>query len=168
MILVPYAELNGFRTIPDDELEDIFQRMQSEGLDKIVFYSGIVRTAKDFIETMKSKNNFPVFVKNDSGYAGFAWLNNLSGNTAMAHFCFFKGNPAVEAGRKILHYWFSFTGKEGPLFDVLTGMIPGFNRRAIEFVKKLGAVEVGAIPKLACNEFTKEKYSITILYYLRS
>lgn len=170
MILIPYVEANGFRTIPDDELVEIFDRIILEGLDRIVFYSGNVRTARDFIFVMKSQNNLPVFVRDKDGYVGFAWLNNLNGNNAMPHFCFFKGRRgelAIEAGKKILQYWFSFPGEGGPLFDVLVGMVPDFNTRAIEFVKKLGAIELGSIPKLAYNGFTQGKHGMTMLYYLR-
>ena len=63
-------------------------------------------------------------------------------------------------GFRLLDYWFSFPGDEGPLFDVLIGNIPARNRLAIKYIKKLGFVELGEIPHMADDGAMSVSYRV--------
>jgi len=171
MILVPYVELNGSRTISDDILISVFNQTKEDGIFDTVFYEGNINTEQDFISIMKSANNYPVFIfDEDKTPLGYAWLNGLGNNHAFAHFCYLKrswGKHTQEFGSKLLKYWFSFPGEEGLLFDVILGNVPDFNKHAHKYIEKLGFKKVGEIPKMCINKSSNRKSSYYLYYYLR-
>lgn len=87
---------------------------------------------------------------------GFAWFNEVSDNHCTGHFCFFKetwGKSAFRLAEAVLRYWFAMPNSVGaPLFDVIIGRTPSENRLAVRFIRKLGFVVVGEIPKIANGE----------------
>lgn len=100
---------------------------------------------------MKEPANVPVFFFLGTDPIGVAWLNHHSGTKAFAHFLFLRkawGEHTLKAGRVGLEYWFSFKVGDEPLFDVILGLIPSDNRRAIGFVRRLGFSVLGEIPKM--------------------
>jgi len=150
--LIPYVELNGMRTIPDDIVFESFDIMVREGTQKTVFYNGSVKTRESFLEFMKDTRNLPVFVMYDNVISGIFWINGLHSNFAFAHFCLFKnawGDVSKEIGHKVLEYWFSIPDKDGnSLFDLIIGIIPSFNKKAESYVRSLGFKKVGDIPNM--------------------
>lgn len=144
MDIIPYVEIDGARTVSDVYLIGVYNQLVEDGTADIVFSRGEVKTAQEFIALMKHPNNLPLFLVVDQSIKGVAWLNHLSGNYAFGHFAFFKetwGNTR-EMGEKIINYWFSFPGDNGPLLDVIVGMVPSKNPRAIKFVQKLGFIKL--------------------------
>jgi hypothetical protein len=150
MILVPYVELNGSRTISDQELKHIFAQIKREGTLSTVFTDGKISTEEEFVDTVKEPTNHFVFILIDGKIRGFAWLNSCSDNHAFGHFCFLKEvwGATDEIGKEVLKYWFSFPGPDGPLFELILGLIPKFNQRAQKFIERLGFVRVGEIPSI--------------------
>ena len=71
----------------------------------------------------------------------------------------------MEVGKAMLDYWFKFPGPDGPLFDVIIGMIPKFNEKAQAFIERLGFQRVGEIPKIARRG--KDRVPSVVSYYLR-
>src|SRR4051812_3441135 len=112
--LVPYVEVNGQRILPDSFLVEVFEQMEDEDLVDTVFHSGSVKHQFDFIAMMKNPANLPLFVINrDNKCVMVAWLNAVSHTHASGHFCYFKsigGIDPVEAGNRIVDYWFSLRG----------------------------------------------------------
>ena len=167
--LVPYVEMNGVRTVSDEIIKDVFQQMKIEKTLETVFYSGEVKNEQDLLAILKNRNNLHVFVLVDGVVGGFAWINGLKSNYAYAHFCFFKktwGEHTQEIGKKLIEYWFSIPDKNGePLFDVLIGIVPAFNKSAINFIQKLGLITIGEIPKMIKKN--EDRTSATISYIMR-
>jgi len=146
--LVPYVSLDGEWTLSDDFIDAVFLKMVDQGLLKTVFWEGHVTNLNHFLALMKSPNNHPVFFFDNKTCVGFAWLSSVAGNYAFTHFCLFKDvwGKAVEVGLNAVDYWFSWPGTDGPLLDVLIGIMPGFNKRAHKYVDKLGWTKLGQIP----------------------
>ncbi len=168
--IVPYVEVNGSRTVPDDLVKGFFRQMVADGTAHIVFYNGNVKTDQDFLDTMKSTDNFPSFILVDGKIGGLGWLNGVVGNYAFSHFCFLKhawGKDTAEMGKAIINYWLSLPGVEGPFLDVLIGLIPDFNQHATTFAQKMGYVRIGVIPKMAHNAYAGESVGMTVLYRVR-
>ena len=166
--LLPYIEFNGTRTLSDDVLKEVFATIKREGTLATVFCDGKVSSPEDFIFTMKNPNNIVAFILLDGQIKGFAWLNGCSDNYAFAHFCFFKEvwGKAEAMGKAVLDYWFKFPGVEGPLFDLILGLMPKFNQRAQKFVERLGFVRVGEIPKMAVRG--TDRVPSVVSYLLRT
>jgi len=154
--ILPYIEVNGARTISDEDLKDIYNRMTHEGTLTTVFYGDRVNSELEFISFFKNPNNFIAVAFLDKEMCGFTWINSLNETYAFMHFCFFKefwGEKMQGIGKTSFDYF-----KSWGRFKVFIGMIPDFNKRAIQFAKKMGYVELGTIP-----EMVKEN-GMTILY----
>lgn len=101
---------------------------------------------------MKTPANVPVFAFWGTESIGVAWLNGCSGKHAFGHFLFLRGGrgeKARKAGRLILKYWQSFEDNEGPLFDVILGLVPSANPKAVQYAEDIGLTKVGEIPRIS-------------------
>lgn len=138
--------------LSDGVLKDIYDKCEDEGTLRTVFYEGRIQNVDQFIAMMKNPVNLPVFVFRGYVPIGFAWLNGCSGYHAFGHFCFMReswGKDSKEAAALIMHYWMSMTRDDGqPMFDVILGTVPAFNRRACDFVQAIGFKKVGEIPHM--------------------
>lgn len=152
MKLIPYAQVDGAWSVRDADVKHCWRKMEEEGTARIVFWSGSVKTEDDFLAMCKAPANIVVFVISDTDFLGLAWLNEVSGNHAMAHFCFFRdswGTDSIEMGEMVLSYWFSFEYEGEPVLKVIIGNVPDFNVKALSFIRKLGFIRVGEIPHIA-------------------
>lgn len=141
--LVPYIDRDGW-TLTDDMIRHAFE--ESSQTIPIVF-SEKVRSADQFLTYTKHPGNLFVFAFNDeNNMVGYAWLNSICDNYAFAHFNMFPciwGKSTKDLGVQILDYWRSFK-----MFDLLLGLVPTSNQKAINYVQKLNFQQVGIIPLL--------------------
>jgi hypothetical protein len=168
--LLPYAEIDGRRTLSDAAILEIARESEKDGTFKRVFSSGHVKGPDDFLALVKAPDNVVTFVFRGSVPVGVAWLNSWSDNHATVHFYFRAdcGADSLRAGAMLIAYWMAFRAQDGTaLLDVLIGAVPADNVQAIEFGRALGFVAVGAIPKMLRNMYTGEKRPAMILYYVR-
>ena len=143
--LIPYAKVNGEWTVPDSFVVSAYLQMMNEGNADTVFIDGSVENELEFLESMKRKSNVVVFVIRAGELLGVAWLNGWYGNAAYGHFCLMreasKSLSTTEIGNEIIRYWLSF-----PTVEFILGVVPAFNKLAINFVQSIGFKRVGAIP----------------------
>ena len=146
--LVPYVQIDGFWILSEDFLDGIFRKMVGQGLLKTTFWEENITDESHFVNMCRNPNNHMIFFFENKNCTGFAWLSSVSGNYAFAHFCFFREiwGRSVNIGQMGVDYWFSWPGDDGPLLDVIVGIMPGFNKRAHKFVEKLGWTRLGQIP----------------------
>ena len=162
--LIPYSQVNGVWTVPDDMVLDVAQQAIEEGTFQGIFLEGRIDGPQAFLLAMKSENVVPVFFFVDKEPIGVACLTGFEGGRAFGHFLFLRkawGKYTEHAGKLCLDYWFSFMVGNRPLFNVILGIIPTKNHRAVEFVQKIGMKVLGSIPKMVCGE------SATIVYMTR-
>jgi hypothetical protein len=149
--LVPYARVGGEWTLSSGVLLGFAARAANEHVLETVFADGAVRTPQDFLEMMQEPDNVPIFVFSGQECVAAGWLNGCAGNAALGHFIVLRagrGEIARQAGKLVLNYWCSFRVLDKPLFDVILGIIPSENYRAIRFAREIGLTELGEIPKL--------------------
>lgn len=142
--------------------------MMQEGSFQRVFYEGHINSPEDFLETMKRPANVPVFVFRGLEPIGFGWLNGAISKRAFAHFCVLKtawGKDSVQAGKLVVSYWMSFENEGEPVIDVLIGVIPQPNTRAIDYAQRVGFTHLGMIPGMAVYE--GDRVASAILYFSR-
>lgn len=146
--LVPFVELDGEWILSDGFLDSIFDKIVEQGLLKTTFWEGNVTDHSHFESLAKSSHNHMLFFFEDTNCVGFAWLSSVTTNYAFAHFCMFREiwGRAVDVGKTGMDYWFSWPGTDGPLLDVIVGIMPGFNKHAHKFVESLGWTRLGVIP----------------------
>ncbi len=172
IFLAPYAKVNGEWSIPDEALEEAFNRTLAQDSLKSIFWDGKVQSAEEFIHYFQCPRNLPVFVFKDGIPCGYAWINSISMGSASSHFCVFKefwgSEYKSEIFESVMNYWFSFTDGDKPLFDTLLGMIPKFNKHALKYAKENGFNLVGEIPNMVNDIFNKRKSPIVIFYRSRN
>lgn len=142
-IIIPYVKQKDW-SISDKIMLMLWFEMERLGLDRVVFANGTVKTPVEWITFIQNKRNVAHIVGNEKDIEMIAWLNSFGCNYAFAHFCAFPpawGKSTIEIGKMSLKYWFDM-----PHIDVILGQIPAFNQIAIDYVTKLGLIEVGVVP----------------------
>ena len=139
-------------TVPDSVIKNCWDQMVSDGTNNVVFHDELCNSDL-FLQFIKSSAILPQFILYNQTIAGFTWLSEIGKNSAVGNFCFFKpfwgyGIPE-ELGQMVLDYWFSFPGKDKPLFDIIIGKTPEWNRKAVSYIKKLDFTILGTIPYLS-------------------
>lgn len=167
-MLIPYVEENRGWNIPDSVIKQLWDKLVEDELHTIVFYDADIKSREHFLTFMKHSNNLPVIALTEDKIAGFAWLNSISTKFAFAHFAFFKaswGKYTDQLGNELFEYWFSLKNEQGErIFDTLIGAVPEFNKRAIDYVKRIGCIELGTIPDFADFPYLGERKGVTLLY----
>ena len=154
MQIIPYVLNDGAYSLPDRAVLSIWATMEEHQLDKAVFYSGGMNGEK-FLRFVKSPGNVVHTIWQEDRIQLIAWLNGFGANHAFGHFCCFPetwGKNSVELGGKSIDYWFNFKRDDGePLLDVIVGFTPANNRKAVEYIKKIGLSIMGTIPYIKCG-----------------
>lgn len=169
--LIPYTETDGIRTFTDTHIKKLFSRTVEDGLDKIVFYDGSIRTEEQFLRAMKYGDSMFFCVSVDNEIIGYTWLNRFENHTARLHFCVFQEHwgDSEELGRATLDkLMYMKDRKDRYLFDLFTGYVPAWNKRAIQFSLKCGGKTYGTIPDAIWNGETQRSEDAVFIYYTRS
>lgn len=161
----PYVRCDGIPTFRDSELVALYNLMVRDCTEKTLFPGQSVKSGSDFVMMAKSKNVMLFVALDGNNYAGFGYLNGFENGMARAHFCIFSeywGAQSVEVGREMVEKAIQSTG-----LDMLVGLIPSSNRRAILFSQKCGArLMPGMFPYGSVDDDGKP-CSTAILYYMR-
>lgn len=168
MKLLPYTKIDGIRTVTDSEIKKLFTRTVSDGLDKIVFYEGTIQTEDQFLIAMKRVLFF--IIKQQEETIGYVWLNRFENHTARQHFCVFKEywGQSEQIGRDVLSMIMNRKDSHGTfIFDLLTGFVPAWNKRAIAFALKCGGKTYGVIPNAVWNHKKQKSEGAVFIYYTR-
>jgi len=163
--LVPYANVEGEWSLPDEFLLSLAVQMMREHSFHILFYDGTITTPEQFMEAMKKPANAPVFFFDGTEPLGFAWLNGFSGGLAFAHFCGLRAarGRSVQVGLLALQYWMTAF----VWLRVILGITPSNNRMAVRFVQKIGFTPLGEIPGVLYDAYNAERVSAVLSYYAR-
>ena len=128
---------------------DIWERMSSEMTAGAVFCDGSVVDAAQFADEMAAGHVHPFCVFCDGELGAVIWLTNLEGRSCRLHFVVFKKYWGVSRflGMYIAKSLLSQKYENGEYcFDVIVGMVPKINTRAVNLAKKSGFVYRGIIP----------------------
>jgi len=139
-------------------MKSIFNKLTDQKLDKRTFIDGSIKTADEFLASMKNKTNLPVIILDNSNVIAFCWLNGIANRHAFSHHFFFKetwGKKTIEIGKKVIDYWFGMESGGEKVFDVLVGITPAVNKIAISFAKRLGYTLVGEVPTVGFISYIK-------------
>ena len=160
------GQLPGEWILSEDFLDSVFGKLVDQELLKTTFWEGTVTDQSHFVRLAKSPNNHMVFFFEEQNCVGFAWLSSVTSNYAFAHFCMFKEvwGRAIEIGKTGVDYWFSWPGTDGPLLDVIVGIMPGFNHRAHKYVENLGWTRLGVIPGMFRDK--ERNREDAVIYYI--
>jgi hypothetical protein len=170
MIVLPYTQVNGSWTLPDQAMVEIFLKMQQEDKLDRVFYMGEIRNPAQFVAMMKNPRNVVHTVWDDKQFMAIVWLNDIGRAHAFAHFCMFKesqGKTKEVADASFLH-WFSMKKPDGSkMFNAILGRTPATNKPATGFLKKIGMTILGTVPGICWNDYTQQ-YDDAVFSYMEN
>jgi hypothetical protein len=170
MKIIQYGYYDGIPTLRDSEVMDLYRRMLRDKTADTVFYDGSIRNPKDFLLFIKSCCTMIVAMSDEGEPLGMGWLNNRHMRSVDGHFCLFCdawGSNSVEIGKSMVEYAVNLKQDGEQIFDVIIGTIPKWNKAAIMFAEKCGAVIVGDIPCAVYDFESGVSKSATIVYYQR-
>ena len=157
--LWPFSKVDDEWTLNDEALFFLYEKIKSQGLDKVVFYDGSVNNWMEFIAMMKSKEVTPVIAYDDTGVLGMAWLTAGHNEWAFGHFCMLKeswGKKSLKIGKVIMRYWFSLKLNDKNIFKTIIGITPPKNEKALKYIQKIGFNLLGEIPNVGVISFANK------------
>lgn len=166
--LKPYTTHDGIATYPDSFIRALYVKMTKDQSHKDVFMDGSVRNENDFLRIMKIGRNSLFVVEVDDEVSGIVWLNNFEERFAWFHFCFFSniwGQDTVRVGRYCVNELLYLENNEGYLFDMLCGIVPENNSKAINWCHKMRFEILGRLPCSVYNA-REEKSETGVIFYV--
>jgi len=157
-----YREIDGIKNFPDSFIMSLWDRIEAEGKRDQVHPVSETYNRKDFLISCRSgRFHLWVFFKENKLFA-LMWVSNLRLKRAECHFCTFDGFP-----RNIVNY--SKLAQEMVInyygLDVLYGMTPSNNTKALKFLNKLGWKEIGILPQGSYIASEGKSIDSVIMYY---
>lgn len=162
--VIPLVYYDGLPTFRDSDMINFYHRTIDEELNDSMFFDGGIKNVSDFLTYMKSNNVLFLTLNIDGKTAGFGWLSHFDQKMARGHFCIFKefwGRPIHDAFNEMAGQILQYTG-----LDLIMGIIPSVNIKAVKFVLKCGYRLVGEIP-CGCIDKDGNPLPSTIVYYAR-
>jgi len=167
----PYCERDGLRTFRDTEVMAFYDRMAMDGTVNIIFHAGDIRSSKDFLKRMKNPGAALYVVFYGEDIVGLIWLTHFEGKSCRVHFTSFSevwNEDTVSIGKAaIRQILYMYDDNNDYVFDVLLGLIPSRNMRAVKWLKKMGLKEVGEIPNALWDAEEGESIPGTLLHLTR-
>jgi hypothetical protein len=169
--LIPYCNVDGSLTFSEADLRGFYEQMASDGTADTVFHAGDVRSADDFLSLVVGRNPFYV-VAHEGEHVGLIWLSHIEHRTCRVHFTGFSniwGKDTHTIGRDAIHQILNMkTAPDGEfVFDTLLGLIPSWNMRGVNWLKKVGLTVACEIPKALWDAKTHKSVTGTLLYLTR-
>ena len=171
IVLVPYVRKDGIPTLRDSEIKDMYTRAYKEGWGKHIFYDGLLNTPEEFVQYVTDPYIMFWGIYSEADLMGFVYVNRIEKTNAHIHYAFFKkwwGTPELHAAsRKALELLLvdEYNGK--PLFEVINGMTPSYNKHAVNHMNTFGVHTVGKIPHLLWSEKSGKSMEGTVTYITR-
>lgn len=172
-IFIPYMLRDGIPTFRDSELKGLYEQLVKEETADTVFYDDTVNSANDFLDFMKYRGNslYVVYKPKDNTPIGFFWINGFERTFCRLHFAVFKhfwGKDTVGVGKQTVKMILSLKDEQGEyLWDVILGILPSWNKFAIEYIKLVGCKVVGEIPHLTHSKRKGKSVPGTLIYITR-
>lgn len=171
--VIPYCEIDGVRTFKDSEIMEFYDRMVEDGIAPIVFHAGDVRSPIDFLKKMKGSGTALYIVFYGDDPVGLIWLTHFEAKTCRVHFASFSevwDQDTVGIGKEAINQVLYMTvspESDDFVFDVLLGLIPSRNVRAIKWLNKVGLTVAGEIPNALWDAEENQSIPGTLLYLTR-
>ena len=140
---------DGRQRVFEDMLRDVWRRVVEEGRVETTFYAGGINTPAEFLAFLRQPHVMASLActRADGRPLALGWLTHAGDHSAFAHFCVI-GPFRRSAGKAMLSHWKNLIDATGaPLVDMLLGITPEINTRALRLARIMGFETVGTIPR---------------------
>ena len=131
--------------LSDDEIRELYNRMEREGLLDSFFHAAQCKNAGEFLDYVRSDGVWMFLVERYGEAVAFGMLDNFSAESAYFHHCHFR------AGWKYTHetacYTLEWLRGACAGLRTLIGITPSRNRLAVRYAKRCGFEILGEIPR---------------------
>ena len=168
---MPYTKRDGVPTFRDSEIAKMHDRAFEEGWGEQMFHDGTIQDADHFAQYITGPGVlfWGVYLKEE--LIGFFYVNRIEITNAHLHFAFFKrwwATPeSIEAGRQALRLLLVDEYSGQPMFDLIIGVYPSWNKHVLAYVHRFGAHTVTEIPHLMWSEKKGKSVEGTIVSITR-
>lgn len=167
-----------YRTeLSDCELMAFWQKMRECGRDTATFYNVPRMEPRDFAFWARSSGVHPWLILFCGEPCGLFWLTDQEGTTAKCHFATLPQGtkrtarhvPVAQAfGLYALASVLHARDAEGRyLLDRCYGVTPLYNRAAVSFIHRVGAMDVAVLPGAVFNQATGHNADALLTVYTR-
>ena len=131
--------------LTDDEIRELFHRVEREGLLDSFFYAAQCETADEFLAYVRDKGTWMFQVERHGEVVAFGMLDNFSAESAYFHHCHFRAGwkHTLETACHTLE-WLQASC---PSIKTLIGITPTRNRLAVRYAGRCGFKILGEIPR---------------------
>lgn len=151
--LRPFLRIDGVPTMRDSEIAAYYDQMVADGTISEINYEGKVPDAAALIRAAKAAQYFAVVVA-DGQEVGLVWLNRYEPRRAHLHFCVFSngwGENCEAMGSWVLAQLLAIEHEGEYCLDVIWGIAPKANVRALAYVEQCGGQVLGVVPHSIWN-----------------
>lgn len=138
------------RDMQEAALQDIYARMDADGLADVVFYNGGITGPASFANFATGHGLELRTVYHGNEPVGVVWINNALGLACMTHFCILRRfwpwqrEIGIWTVRRYLEPLNPATG--APYLTALYGLTPKAYRHALRFIQSIGFRLLGVLP----------------------
>lgn len=149
---MPYTKKDGVPTFRNSEMANMYNRAFEEGWGEQMFHDGAIQNVQQFVQytTGPGVLFWGVYFKEE--LIGFFYLNRIEKTNAHLHFAFFKKwwatAESIQAGQQALRLLLTDEYNGQPMFDLILGVYPSWNKHVLAYVHRFGAHTVTEIPHL--------------------
>mgnify|MGYP000235863611 CR=1 FL=1 len=168
--IIPYVAIDGIMSLPDSRVMALYDRMVEDGSHTVVFASGDIQNKFEFLEYMKRRGVLLYVLKVDGILAGVTWLDSLEKKTGFMHYCMFSNvwGRSDEIMREVVHQMIHMKDTRGEyIFDLFKGLVPAWNKRAVDFSVRCGGKILGTLPHAVWNYEQGKSEDAVFIYYTR-
>ena len=172
MTLLPYMKSDGIPTLKDSEI-----------MAETIFFDGQLNSREEWLDSITTGRNALYvallktlepgpFGRSKVEPAAICWLNNANGKAIEMHWCVFSkfwSNGSADimrfAADKLINMK---SDDEEYVFDVLIGLVPVTNQRAISLSRKAGGIAEYVVPNALYDYRSSKSVDAMLVHYTRS
>lgn len=163
--------------LSDRDFMRFWAMLKEAGRDTATFYNVPPMDGQAFVAWARSADVHPWIILFRGAPCGMAWLTDQEGATAKCHFATLpqgakrtEGRMGVAQGFGLyaLASWLHARDEEGHyILDRCYGVTPMYNRAAISFIHRLGAIDITVLPGAVFNFATGHNADALLTMYTR-
>ena len=131
--------------LSDDEIRELYNRMEREGLLDQFFHAAQCKTADEFLRYARDVGTWLFRADRYGEAVAFGMLDNFSAESAYFHHCHFRSGwkHTLETACHTLEWLRTAC----PSVKTLIGITPSRNRLAVRYAQRCGFKILGEIPR---------------------
>ena len=166
------------KDLSDTQLADFWRRMLESGRDEATFYDAPRMAPGEFVRWVRASGVHLWLIQFRGETVGMFWLSDQAGRTAKCHFAMLPQSGRRTAGRLSVQQGFGLYALASVLhardasgrhvLDRCYGITPLANRKAVRFIRRVGAQDITVLPGVCWDHASGENLDGLLTMYTRA